>query len=99
MFGTRIQSPDFKVVAEGYGVPAFRVEKTEEFAHALAAARDVDGPALIPVLLDERDVSPFTDEPSVCRRPRQWSGGENQRRRPAHLSREPERPPAAGLPP
>jgi acetolactate synthase-1/2/3 large subunit len=65
VFGTRIQSPDFKVVAEGYGVPAFRVEKTEEFAHALAAARDVDGPALIHVLLDERDVSPFTDEPSV----------------------------------
>ena len=65
VFGTRIESPDFKVVAEGYGVPAFRVEKTEEFAHALAAARDVDGPALIHVLLDERDVSPFTDEPSV----------------------------------
>jgi acetolactate synthase-1/2/3 large subunit len=65
VFGTRIQSPDFKVVAEGYGVPAFRVEKTEEFADALAAARDVDGPALIHVLLDERDVSPFTDEPSV----------------------------------
>ena len=65
VFGTRLQSPDFAMVAKGYGVPAFRVEKTEEFAHALAVARDVDGPALIHVLLDERDVSPFTDEPHV----------------------------------
>jgi acetolactate synthase-1/2/3 large subunit len=65
IYGTRIQSPDFALVAKGYGVPAFRVEKTADFADALAAARDVDGPALIHVLLDERDVSPFTDEASV----------------------------------
>ncbi len=64
-FGTRLQSPDFAMVARGYGLPAFVVEKTADFATAFAEARAVDGPALIHVKLDERDVSPFTDEQSV----------------------------------
>lgn len=63
--GTRLQSPDFAKVAEGYGMPSFTVARTEEFAPALAKALKADGPALLHLLLDERDISPFTDEVSV----------------------------------
>jgi hypothetical protein len=31
----------------------------------VAEALAVEGPALVHLLLDERDISPFTDEPSV----------------------------------
>ncbi len=64
-FGTRLHSPDFAMVARGYGLDAFTVEKTADFAGAFREALAVDGPALIHVKLDERDVSPFTDEVSV----------------------------------
>jgi acetolactate synthase-1/2/3 large subunit len=63
--GTRLQSPDFAKVAEGYGLPSFRVERTADFGPALAKALAADGPALLHLLLDDRDVSPFTDEVSV----------------------------------
>ena len=52
-------------MAEGYGMPSFRVERTQDFAPALAKALAGDGPALLHLLLDDRDVSPFTDEGSV----------------------------------
>ena len=63
--GTRLQSPDFAKVAEGYGLAAFRVERTSEFGPALKQALATDGPALLHLVLDDRDVSPFTDEVSV----------------------------------
>ena len=63
--GTRLQSPDFAKVAEGYGMPSFRVTRTGDFAPAMAEALAADGPALLHLLLDERDISPFTDEVSV----------------------------------
>lgn len=63
--GTRLQSPDFAKVAEGYGMPACTVANTADFAPALAAALKADGPALLHLLLDDRDISPFTDEVSV----------------------------------
>jgi len=63
--GTRLQSPDFAKVAEGYGMPAFRVECSRDFGPALAKALAADGPALLHLLLDERDISPFADEVSV----------------------------------
>ena len=53
------------MVARGYGLASFTVAATEEFAPAFAEALAVDGPALIHLKLDERDVSPFTDEQSV----------------------------------
>lgn len=64
-FGTRLQSPDFALLGRGYGVPSFAVEETAQFAPAFAEALAVDGPALIHLKLDERDISPFTDEASV----------------------------------
>ncbi len=63
--GTRLQSPDFAKVAEGYGMASFTVAKTEEFGPALARALATDGPALLHLQLNERDISPFTDEVSV----------------------------------
>jgi acetolactate synthase-1/2/3 large subunit len=63
--GTKLSSPDFAKVAEGYGMASFTVSKTEEFGPAFAAAMAADGPALLHLLLDDRDVSPFTDEVSV----------------------------------
>ena len=64
-FGTRLHSPDFAMVARGYGVPSWTVERTEQFTGAFSEALAVDGPALLHLKLDERDVSPFTDEASV----------------------------------
>ncbi|MCB1512129.1 MAG: thiamine pyrophosphate-binding protein, partial [Hyphomicrobiaceae bacterium] len=64
-FGTRLKSPDFAALGRGYGVASFTVEKTADFGPAFAEALAVPGPALIHLKLDERDISPFTDEPSV----------------------------------
>lgn len=63
--GTRLKSPDFAKVAEGYGMPSFRIDRTEDFGPAFAKALAGDGPALLHLILDERDISPFTDEVSV----------------------------------
>lgn len=59
-FGTRLKSPDFAKLAEGYGMAAFKVSRTEEFAGALKGAMAHDGPALIHLVLDLRDVSPYS---------------------------------------
>ncbi|MET4702174.1 acetolactate synthase-1/2/3 large subunit [Constrictibacter sp. MBR-5] len=61
-FGTRLQSPDFAAVARGYGMPAWRVEKTADFEAAFREALAHPGPTLIHLLLDSRDVSPFSGE-------------------------------------
>lgn len=65
VFGTRLASPDFATVAKGYGVASFLVEKTDDFGPAFAEALAADGPALIHLKIDDRDVSPFTDEVNV----------------------------------
>ena len=59
-YGTLLDSPDFAKLAEGYGMASFKVAKTEEFPDALAGAMAHDGPALIHLVLDSRDVSPFS---------------------------------------
>ena len=59
-FGTRLKSPDFSVLAEGYGVPAFAVKHTDEFPDALEQTLATDGPALIHLHLDARDITPYT---------------------------------------
>lgn len=65
IFGTRLESPDFATVAKGYGIASFMVDRTDAFGPAFAEALAVDGPALIHLKIDERDVSPFTDEANV----------------------------------
>jgi acetolactate synthase-1/2/3 large subunit len=59
-FGTRLESPDFAKLGEGYGMPAWKVRKTAEFAGALKELLATDGPGMMHLMLDIRDVSPFT---------------------------------------
>ena len=59
-YGTMLDSPDFAKLGEGYGMASFKVEKTDQFADALAGAMDHDGAAMIHLVLDSRDVSPYT---------------------------------------
>ncbi len=59
-FGTRLISPDFAMLGRGYGMAAFTVTKTSDFADALKGAMDHQGPALIHIKLDLRDVSPYS---------------------------------------
>jgi acetolactate synthase-1/2/3 large subunit len=59
-FGTRLRSPDFGAMATAYGMPSFRVERTADFPAALDGAMTTPGPALIHLLLDPRDVSPYS---------------------------------------
>ncbi|MBI4182510.1 MAG: thiamine pyrophosphate-binding protein [Proteobacteria bacterium] len=58
-FATRLKGPDFAALGAAFGIPAFKVRTTAEYADALAAALRHDGPALIHLLTDERDISPF----------------------------------------
>ena len=58
-FGTRLVSPDFAKLADGYGMASFTVDKTSDFEHALRSAMDHQSPALIHLKLDLRDVSPY----------------------------------------
>ena len=58
-FGTRLVSPDFAKLADGYGMASFTVNKTSDFEDALRSAMDHQSPALIHLKLDLRDVSPY----------------------------------------
>ena len=58
-FGTRLVSPDFAKLADGYGMASFTVNKTSDFEVALRSAMDHQSPALIHLKLDLRDVSPY----------------------------------------
>jgi acetolactate synthase-1/2/3 large subunit len=59
-YGLRLESPDFTALGKGYGLNTHRVENTEQFAPALSAVMADDGPSLIHILLDARDVSPYS---------------------------------------
>ena len=59
-FGTRLSSPDFSALGKGFGMPSWKVAKTEEFPAALEEMMAVDGPAMLHILQDPRDVSPFS---------------------------------------
>lgn len=65
VYGTRLAAPDFAAIAKAYGMPAWTVETTDAFGPAFAAALAHDGPALLHLKLDERDISPFAAEQSV----------------------------------
>lgn len=59
-YGVRLASPDFRKLGEGYGMASFSVTKTDEFAGALKGAMEHDGPAMIHIHNDLRDVTPFS---------------------------------------
>jgi acetolactate synthase-1/2/3 large subunit len=56
--GTELTNPDFVQFAESFGLHASRVEKTDEFPAALAAAREAGKPALIEILIDPEAIGP-----------------------------------------
>ncbi len=55
---TNIRNPDFGAFAQAFGAASFTVARDDQFADALAQARAIDGPALIHLKLDPRDISP-----------------------------------------
>lgn len=64
-YATRLASPDFVALAGAYGVPAWRVEQSGAFPAALAGALSVDGPSLIHLVTDQRDIVPGGPEDDV----------------------------------
>ena len=61
-FATVMGSPDFIKLAEGYGAAAWKVEDTETWSNALTQALEHDGPALIHLKFDPRDIAPYGNE-------------------------------------
>ncbi len=56
-YGVNLQSPDFAAMARAYGVPAWTVERTADFAPAFDAALVHGGAAVIHLKTDIRDIS------------------------------------------
>jgi len=56
---TNLQNPDFVAIARAYGFFAERVKKTGNFAEVFAQAKSNPGGALIELMIDPRDISPF----------------------------------------
>ncbi|MHA1108471.1 MAG: thiamine pyrophosphate-binding protein [Alphaproteobacteria bacterium] len=59
-FGSRLESPDFAALGRGFGMQTWTVRSTEEFPAALDEMMRTSGPALLHLIQDARDVSPFT---------------------------------------
>jgi acetolactate synthase-1/2/3 large subunit len=55
---TDLANPDFVALGRAFGLGAWRVAATEEFASVLRAARAHAGPALIELVTSIRDISP-----------------------------------------
>jgi acetolactate synthase I/II/III large subunit len=55
---TTLVNPDFVALARAYGLAAWRVEATADFASALESARAHAGPALIELVTSIEDISP-----------------------------------------
>ena len=55
---TPLVNPDFAAWARSYGAVGLSVERDADFAAAWADAQAADGPALVHVKLDARDIAP-----------------------------------------
>ena len=55
---TDLTNPDFVAYARSFGIDGYLVERTDQFASALAAARAGDGAALIHIRTDIEDIAP-----------------------------------------
>jgi acetolactate synthase-1/2/3 large subunit len=60
VIGTDLVNPDFAALARAYGAYGARVERTDDFAAALAGARESAGPALIELVTDPDALTPLT---------------------------------------
>ena len=61
-FGTIMESPDFAQIGRAYGANAWTVKTTEEWRPAFEEALSHDGPALIHLIFDARDIAPYGNE-------------------------------------
>ena len=61
-FATIMESPDFVKIAEGYGAAAWVVETTDSWLPIFKKALEHDGPALIHLKFDARDIAPYGNE-------------------------------------
>jgi acetolactate synthase-1/2/3 large subunit len=57
-YATRIASPDFVAMACAFGVAGWRVEDSAQFPAAFRKAMGVEGPSLIHLITDQRDIVP-----------------------------------------
>ena len=55
---TQLKNPDFKAYAQAFGGHGERVERTEEFAPALARARASGLPSVLHCLIDPEAITP-----------------------------------------
>src|SRR5690606_19474170 len=51
-FGVTFDNPDFVAYAASFGLPAFAVERTEDFSPTLRRALDLDSPSVVVVPFD-----------------------------------------------
>ncbi len=58
-YATRITSPDFVLLARAYGAEASRVIRTEDFAAQFEQMLAYDGPSLLHLITDQRDIAPY----------------------------------------
>ena len=54
-FGTRFSNPDFARYAAAFGLPGFRVERTEDLLPTLTRALALDEPSIVEVPIDYRE--------------------------------------------
>ena len=57
VIGTDLTNPDFCALARAFGAHAEKVERTQDFAPALARALEAGGPALIELVVDAEAIS------------------------------------------
>ncbi len=65
-FGTDIENPDFVHLAKAFNCLGQRVERTEDFDQALAAAQAYDGPAIIAIKVAPEILSPDERISNLC---------------------------------
>jgi len=58
VMATGLQNPDFAALAAAFGAKTWRVERTEDFPAALAAARAAGGLALLHLKVELEDIAP-----------------------------------------
>ena len=58
VIATELTNPDFIKFSDSFGIPGYRVNKTEDFAPIFAKALNGKGGALIELVLDQEVISP-----------------------------------------
>ena len=59
VYGTDIENPDYNMIAKAYGIPSYKVSKTEEFQQYFDKAIKSEKGALIEIILDIQSISPY----------------------------------------